>query len=174
MADTTFGTIKIGGVILEKDVEGLCEEIGQASLFAGWDGTGDSTFVPKSIDDLLSYAEEQGFLVMSDMDASDGIFESLETFCIEHGIEFDRYASTLYSYPPESKKYRKDLGVVETTTNEDGDNVIHERPVKEALELIKQGKTVDAVKKLEEVVSKDIPKLQLVIFKMNDGTIRKP
>jgi len=181
MPDTTFGWIRIGGTVLEKDVDELCEAISQSQLYAGYDGVPadgnatnpGTTFAPEDVDDLLEVAED-GWLVLSDADAIGGCFETLEDFCIDRGIEFDRFASTLYSYPPEAKKNRKDIGVVETTTNEDSDNVVNEQPVREALALIRQGKVNEGATMLDELISKDVPDLGPVIFKMNDGTKRTP
>ena len=105
MANRGFASMQIGGVI-QRDV---LDELRELLLVEGvTDENTNETVAARTPEDLLALACG-GLLSFFDLDARGGIFEDIETFCVERQIAFTRYSGCLYEYSPELVQFRPGL-----------------------------------------------------------------
>jgi len=177
MSNGGYGYIRIGGIILEKDIANLCLQISGAGAhlwFDGVDGAGwqhrSGHFAPNDYADLSEALDGDGLITLSDWEATDGRFEELESFCDSHSIEYDRHSDQLDFCAAHNQYYRKGHGTIEFTATNDGTNLIPVEVLSTTLAFLEAGKKQDAIAFLRSNIY-NICKLAPVTFETTDGRL---
>ena len=185
MSDRGYGYIKIGGAILEENIEELCHRITQEGANLGFDEFDKErddleelyyhgSLNPKTLAHLVKIAEvNNGLIVLSDTQACEGCFEHLEHFCVANKIDFNRHSDQLSFCSAQEVYFRLEHELIEANSNNDGTHLIHEEAVMAAIDLLEKHETVKALKHLKELIT-EVPDLRPVTFKMKDGTTITP
>ena len=95
MADRTAAIITIGGPIQKKDLPRLLEALDYDNPSVGEDYDGEMTITDE--ESLLSALNENCLLVLSDSDATGGMFQALEQTLEELKMDFDRHNDAHYN-----------------------------------------------------------------------------
>lgn len=191
MSDRGYAFIKIGGVILEDDVPGLCHAIALGAPYLSYDGSDgldfegvdremfdSGTFAPKTAQHLIRAVEgieanHSEVLILSDPEACEGVFSSIENFCKEHKIDFDRHSDQLFCYQAEWLYFRKETEEETVISDNDCNHYVDEVDVKRAIEQLEKNDHKKALEILKGHVS-NIQPLAPLRIKMRDGSILSP
>ena len=162
MADYAPAMIRIGGPLPRELVPELIDCIHSHGFC---DDFGGSPVKAASADDLLALARDAqgrpGTLKLYDEQTHNGEFIVLECFLEEHGIAFDRRSDGGDEFAPEIVRFRPGWPAPTTTlTDGNGREMIQTDCVVEALQMLRAGKTAEAIVFLAELANEDVPSLE--------------
>jgi hypothetical protein len=123
MSDHFPGEIRIGAKIAAALLEGFLQEVTATGASVG--DYGDTPFDCKTAEELREALDESGHLHLADAEARYGQFEDLETFCVEHGIPFDRHSDAKYEFDAENVRFRPGMEHPQQVfSNNNGDDLV--------------------------------------------------
>ena len=103
MSDRFPGAITIGGSIPRRLLDLLAEMVATESVSIDWQYTLDKTAIRVAIEEAAARGETVRF---TDDEAVGGMFEELEGWLTNHGIDFDRHSDARYEWDAENVRPR--------------------------------------------------------------------
>ena len=136
MSDRFPAQIWIGGQVPDKNISGLIEALVADDASHEYGDVGISKDCTRT--ELLELYLNEGILHFKDDEAPIGEFLHTETFCMEHGIAWDRNSDHYCEYDAENVYWRpgKNSSLVFRYANSNGHEIIAAAPVREALALL--------------------------------------
>lgn len=189
MGERGYAFIKIGGTIPEAAVEDLCTAIEEDGVFLSYDGCDcgkaeegfikHGRFVPKSTNDLLAAvgiipANTHGHLILSDFEARGGMFESIESRCIRHNIQFDRFSSAMGEWSAEWCHRRPDTGDISSQSDESQSYYVPQGVIYELKLLLEKGDCAGALNVINTKTFLRVTPLPPFKIEKACGTILEP
>jgi hypothetical protein len=111
MADYMAAEIHIGGKVRHSVAEALCEEIAASRASLEWGGGPCRPNTPADLlRDRSADTGEPLVLKLYDDQARGGVFEDLETFLQEHGVQFRRWSEGRFEYDAEAVAFDPQTG----------------------------------------------------------------
>ncbi len=166
MADYVPAWIEIGGQVPREFVPELIACIRREVLR---DDFGGSKIMANSAEDLLALALNEegnpGTLKLYDERARDGQFEQLESLLEQHGVAFDRHSDAGDEFNSELVRFRPGWAAPTVTlTDALGREMMPTEYVVEALQMLRAGKSDEAIKHLAVLANEDVPPLEPLSF----------
>jgi hypothetical protein len=166
MSDYVPAWIEIGGPVPSKLVPKLINCIQSGALRDDFEG---GTIQAHSANELLDLALDGdgnlGTLKLYDERARNGQFEQLEAFLEEHDVAFNRHSDAGAEFSSEVVRFRAGWPAPTVTlTDACGREVILTEHVVEALQMLRAGKSAEAIKHLAELVNEGVSPLEPLSF----------
>ncbi len=166
MADYVPAWIEIGGQIPRELVPELLACIQREVLC---DDFGGSKITATSADELFVLAQDEegnpSTLKLYDEGAHNGQFDQLESFLEQRGVAFDRHSDAGDEFSSELLRFRPGWSAPTTTLKDAlGREMIPTEYVLEALQMLRAGKSDEAIKHLAELANECVPPLEPLSF----------
>ena len=129
MSDSYWGRIMIGGRLPQKDVEEFLEVIHKECL----------PDRPKTEQDLRKMLVDNEYLEMSDGEASNGMFEDLENWCMKHDLTYQRNSDACGDESAEEVYWAPGMrGPIFNKTDQNNDVVIDREEILQYIEDLRK------------------------------------
>ena len=123
------------------------------------DYEGDAN-LKKLLDQEKPDLEEYGTFMITDDQARYGEFDEIETYCVNHGIAFDRWSESYYEYRSQIRMFRPGATVIDKTvylSSDNGDPFIECRTVRAILDDASKSESEKLQKIFEFIQNEDYP-----------------
>ena len=123
------------------------------------DYEGDAN-LKKLLDLEAEETSEEGIFMITDIQARYGEFDEIETYCVDHGIAFDRWSESYYEYRSQIRMFRPEATVIDKTvylSSDNGDPFIECRTVRAVLDDASKSESEKLQKILEFIQNEDYP-----------------
>ncbi len=166
MADYVPAWIEIGGQIPRQLVPELIACIQKEMLR---DAFGGRKITATSADELLVLAQDEagnpGTLKLYEEQARNGQFDQLESVLEQRGVAFNQHSDAGDEFSSELVRFRLGWPAPTTTlTDVLGREMILTEYVLEALQMLRAGKSAEAIKHLAELANEGVPPLEPLSF----------
>jgi hypothetical protein len=162
MSDRMATEIRIGGTMSLALWEQLQQAILDEDLRIEYGDELFSNVTPVLLQEHL--AAHDGVLYLAEEEQPWGMFETLEKFCMEKRIPFDRKSDGEYEFDPQLVQFRPGLPMVCLFTDHSGDPTVNRKAVVEALEQLRAGSPAAAEHTLAELLGPELPPLPPLVI----------
>lgn len=164
MPDTFWGSIKIGGKILKKDLPQLIEALEYDCLL--------DEEKCASIDPFKIYRNKDGTLYFEDNEAHCGMFERVEKTCRELGLVYVRQSDSYADYDAELNWFDENKKEVTLLTDQNGWPIVRYETLRELINALDKLRTIDEAPLLME--NGNETEKELAKYFMSVGSVPDP